>query len=736
MRKKEVLAMIMVLMLGLSAGCAPGDISRYAAKAQQAGERLLEGKTVSAAAEMADAAGEAKAAVPEATAPESETGFNGQQEKGSETESVTEPETETFDDAETVEEPEAESEPESTEKQQTESDSESTEEKQTESETAAPQKGTDTPDSDGAQQEQIRSAELPAMMQEVEERPRTALAEKAESINGVLAGKDALTKEQSNAVQAVLLQKGYNDRTLCLINSARFEEKETGSFLLFCDSTALTARGRISGDLWFYSGEKAVRVLENTDFMRLQPIQCGGRNFLLVQTDQDEKVSAQIYRVKDGRAVSCFADAVSIGQEGDELCVNYKADHIQYDPLSEDWSGGEAEITYYYVPGEEGFEQESVRELTAEQYLAYIQPDENDADAQRFQKEQEEKFYQIREEKQEYCYSFFAVGDSRIGYRECRIGMPEEEPEGSGHAAAEYRYHLARLENGKLTQQCETLSGSGYYFAQWDQKKEELQKLSEIPAAYLKNRTDRAGRMLRAKECAALQRVQAVQEYDTDGLCFVEQADYDGSGGTESFVAIGRYDGILDAAICDLWFVSGEDAVLLEEKLPVRNVLSFETGGISLFLAEGVEADGSRDRLYGVREAAAQRYLENASEIEVEENGDLTARMKGGEGERPYYYHILNGEVTEYGVQEREPETLLDYDNGRAVYRHLQRLADLQEGALSCLVRENGLIHVMLTDRNGGVSYETYRVQNGSLVLTDCGEGGYEAAVQKTEEEE
>lgn len=738
MRRKEALAMIITLALSLTAGCAPGDISQYAAKAQRAGEAIFEGKTVPAAAEVADAGAgtEAGSENPGKAESAAKSENSGEAESAAESESPTEPETVT--EPESAVESESVAEPENPAAPESAAESESAVKSELAAASGNENKFDHTAQSESAAQQQTQSQliELPAMMTEVEERIQTAMAEKAEFVNGSLAGKDALTKAQQEALQAVLGQEAYNDKTLCLINSAQYEGQETGSFLLFGDSTALTARGKVSGDLWFYNGEKAVRILKNTDFMRQQTMQCDGRNYLLIQTQTDGKVSAQVYSIKDGRAAGCFTNAVSIEQEGEKLRVNYKADHIQYDPVSAEWSGGEAEITYFYVSDGNDFEQENIRELTVEQYLAYIQPGEADAEAQRFREKQEEKFLNTDIDNEEYHYSFFAIGDDRIGYRECRIGLPKENADETGRVVAEYTYHIAKLENGKLMDQCETLSGSGYYFAQWDQKKEELEVLSRIPAAYLKNRIDRAARTLQAKGRSALQCVQEVQEYDADGLCFVEQADYDGDGEAESFVTIGRYDGILCAPVCDLWFVTGENPVLLAEKLPVKSVLSYEKDGIFLFLLEGFEVDGAKERLYGVKDRTARRLLENASEIEVEENGDLTAWVTGAGGKLPYYYHILNGEVTEYGVQEKTPELLLDYENGRAVYRQLQRLADLQEGAFTCLERENGLIHVMITGKNGGVSYETYRVSNGTLVLVDCGDGGYEPASPNADGEE
>ena len=52
------------------------------------------------------------------------------------------------------------------------------------------------------------------------------------------------------ALTAVLSQKEYGDKTLCLQNMAKYDSNANESFLLMFESTPLTARGRISGDLW------------------------------------------------------------------------------------------------------------------------------------------------------------------------------------------------------------------------------------------------------------------------------------------------------------------------------------------------------------------------------------------------------------------------------------------------------------------------------------------------------
>lgn len=708
MRKREAIGIITALLLGMTAGCAPGDISRYTAQAQQAGKAIFEGEPVPASAKSGEAeintkeenaTAAAGSVEDDGTGPESieESADAAETERTEETESPAEAE-ETKDAAQAQAETEAESE--------------------SEAETQA---------------DETEAAELPAMLAETDERIQEALAEKAEFVSGKLSGKDTYSAAEQDALQAVLQQKAYDDKTLCLINSAQFEGQETGSFLLFCDSTALTAKGKISGELWFYAGEEAVALVGEADFIQMRLIQCAGSNYLLTQIAMDEDTVAQVYRVEEGKAAACFKDAVSIEQEEGELLVNYKADYTRYDPVN-GWDGSDTEVTYFYAPGEDGFEQVNIRELTAEQYLAYIQPDENDAEALQFLKQQEEKFYNTREDGQTYRYRFFAVGDDRSGYQECRIGMPESDRDEKGRDVAEYSYHIAGLENGKLTLQGKTWSGSDYYFRDWEQKDEELQELSEIPPMYLKNRIDRAAQTLRTKELTALQCVQKVQAYSADELCFAEQADYDGDGVTETFVAAGRYDGAFGAPVCDLWYVSGEDAVLLEEELPIKSAVTFESGGISLFLLEGYAIDGVRGRLYGVEEGNAQRYLEDAVEIEIEENGDLTAWLVKEDGELPYYYYVQDGNMTEYGAEEVGPETLLDYENGRALYKRLQKLVKLQNGELSCLKRENGLLHVMLTDHDGGMSYETYCVRDDNLVLIDCGDGGYDIGPEEMDE--
>lgn len=715
MRKKEALAWIIALTLGMTAGCAPGDISRYTARAQQAGEEIFEGKVVPASvgpvkeANVAESGPEETEKTPEETEAATET------VNESETTTETAGGAETENSAgETAAEPESAVETKNEEPEGAASENESQQEEEKET-------------------EQQETEKLPTMMAQADERVQKALEEKAESFTGKLAGKDELEKTELDALLAVLQQEDYDDRTLCLINSASFEGQESDSFLLFGDSTALTARGKLSGDLWLYAGGKAVKVQEDAEFLGLRTVACGGENFLSVQTKEDGTSDAQLYRIEEGKAQPCFTDAVSIVQAADELLVSYRADCVQYDPVSEEWSGGEEEITYVYAPAGKEFEQLPVRELTAEQYLAYIQPDGTDSESQLWKAQQEERFYNPDEEETEHRYSFFAIGDSWIGYQECRIGLPED---GSSHAVADYRYQIAKLENGKLTAQSETHSGSGYYFEQWDRQTEELEKLAGLPAMYLKNRIDRAAQSLNGKERAALQSVLKVQEYDAEGLCFVQQQDYDGDGEAESFVTIGRYDGILGAPVCDLWFAAQGEATLLEENLPVKSVLSCKgekaAGGNALFLLEGYEAEGAKDRLYGVREKKPQRYLENAQKIEVEENEDLIAWISREEGKLPYYYHILNGEVVEYGLRESMPERLLQYENGRAVYRSLQKFADLQGGELSCLERENGLIHVMIQDRNGKISHETYDVTGDRLVLTECGDGGYETGAPET----
>ena len=119
------------------------------------------------------------------------------------------------------------------------------------------------------------------------------------------------------------------------------------------------------------------------------------------------------------------------------------------------------------------------------------------------------------------------------------------------------------------------------------------------------------------------------------------------------------------------------------------------------------------------------RYLEGAQRIEVGADGDIDAWFADGAGSSPWPYHYENGKVEAYGMYETEPEALLDFENGAAVLKALRYRAP---DGFSCLAGENGLWYVTVPDAGGSRRYEIYHVRDGELVLTDCGDGGYDAA--------
>ncbi|MFR6589847.1 MAG: hypothetical protein ACLURV_06610 [Gallintestinimicrobium sp.] len=87
-----------------------------------------------------------------------------------------------------------------------------------------------------------------------------AYAQKSDAFTGKLAGHDRLSRAENAALTAVLSQ-GAQDKTLCLQNMAKYDSNANDALSADTESTPLTARGRISGDLWYYDGESA-RLLE------------------------------------------------------------------------------------------------------------------------------------------------------------------------------------------------------------------------------------------------------------------------------------------------------------------------------------------------------------------------------------------------------------------------------------------------------------------------------------------
>ncbi len=738
---------MMAALCLVTAGCAPGDISRYTARVQRAGEAMFEGEAQQTAL-MEDGAPEEETAFaasqnPEEAAAEEESGA---EESGTTEETVGEKDTVLAEGGEALslsEAAEAASFEKKVEKTIEMKAAETAETESTGAETEASAEE-DAKDKESSQDfgedttAQGGQAELSGAEREAA-RIQAEMEKKADCFTGHLTDRDAFDAAEEEALQAVLAQANYQDARLCLSNRIQTGKTETSTFLLLFERAAFVNRGRVCGDLWFYAEEKAVRLLKDVQAEKLARYEAGGQVFLLVQTDRNGKTGAQVYRVQDGKASGCFVGAADISAVGDGLCVTYRTEYVRYAP--DGWADQQGELPCFYQWEETEFVQQSLRELGTEEYLAFLAPGE-DEESLAWKKRQEERFLaSSKDGEEEYRYRFFALGESRVGYQECRISVPAEDRERSdATAVAEYRYEIFELENGKLTMRSSSHVGEGYYFADWENRQEELAELFAVPAFYGKNQIGRASGGLGSKERAALTQVVAAGGYGAEELCFVRWADYDGDGEKEGLVAAGHYDGIFGVPVCDVWLVKGEETTLLEEGLPVKNVLSFQSGQDAFFLLEGYMAAGAQDRLYGQEDGAVCRLLPGAVRLEAADNGDVTAWFGGADGEMPRYYHWTDGTLSEYEAAEMSLQALLAYENGEAVVRHLvtlhlTRSAELTDGGLSCVRQDNGLFHVMYRDRSGSACYETYRVREEALVLIDCGTGGLPIAKTAKEED-
>lgn len=684
MRKREAVAGILAMTAILAAGCAPGRISEYARQAQQAGERVFEGEAVavlqeeSAEVEGQQFLAETITAETQGTEPPEQESGAAPGESGSgiaeETEAVSEGQLE-----ETMR---------------------------------------------AAESGQARTADWPEMMRQVPERVQEAWARQREAFSGHLVGLDRLNGTEQAALAAVLARKGYDDRTLCVQNSARFDGGEYGSFLLFFDSAGTIARGRVKGDLWYYGSQGAVQLLEDASFLGAETVSEGVDSWFLLHTQEEGSQRARMYRVQGGTCSSLFEDAVSVSGTADGLCVMRPSLYFQYDPEAGEWERGDGETPGYYVYDAEAksFIPQRIRSLTVQEYLAYIRPEASDEEGLAFRQAQRDLFFAAAEQDGECDYTFFAVGSDRIGYRERRIGTSSRT--GEDRATARYRYAIFELVGGQLTPDSPSVSGEGYWFSDPENPEEELAELNELPSGLLESRISLAQDTMRPGEREAFERVRQLENYPADGLVFVDTADYDGDGEDESFVAAGEYDGAFGAPVCDLWYVTESDAQLLEEVLPLRSVSRYAFGKTSLYLLKGYEKDGTRDLLYCVQSGQARRLLESAGRIEVEENGDLIA-WDLQEESNPTYFSYSEGTATEYPARSASPEELLDFENGRPVYDSLLRQVGGDPGRLTCIRQDNGLWHVTAEAENGALFYETWKERDGALILFDCGEGQY-----------
>lgn len=700
MKKRHAVAGVWMMAAVLAAGCAPGQISEYARRAQQAGEIAFEGET--AAAFNEEIAQVEERQIPGGT----------EEEQGGAAGSVAAADAEVGAAAGGNVEAAADAE--------SEADSLASSGRALgEPETEAVPEGDRGEGPDAVESEAVPAAQWPEMMRQVPDRAKEAWEEKRESFSGRLAGADRLNGTEQAAISAVLARKPYDGRTLCFQASARYDGGAYGSFLIFFDSAGITAQGRVKGDLWYYGNGGAALLLEDAVFLRAETISEGGNSWFAIHTQEGEETGARLYRVQEGACSSCFEDAASVFATEDGICVMRPSQYFQYDPVSGEWSKGQGTTPgyYFYDPESQDFLPYPVRALTAEEYLDYIRPGASGEDGSSFLQEQKDLFFDASRKDGEYDYAFFAVGDSRIGYRERRIGGAS--PDGSGDVAAQYRFAVYELDGGRLTPESGKKSGEGYWFGNPEDPEDELAALDDIPADLLEYRIAQASDSLRSGEREALERVRREEAYPADGLAFVETADYDRDGKEEAFVAAGRYDGAFGAPVCDLWYVTEEGAQLLEEARPVRGVSRYELRTASLYLMKGYGTGGSADLLYCVWEGAARRLLEEARSVEVEENGDLTA-WKAGEETLPSYSFYSEGTAQEYPARSASLEEIREFENGQAVYDSL-----LGRGAdsISCIRQDNGLWHMVLKMDDGAASYETWEERDGFLILIDCGEG-------------
>lgn len=696
MRKKQA-TMALILVLTLAAGCAPGYVREYAQKAQHAGEAMFEGKTEEVVAEPADSTETAMESGAEtAGAQESETGSTAE----------TESDVETEDGAERESMAETESDVESAAGAETESISETAEVR-----------------------EALRQIAFPALMAEVPEEVSSLMGEKSADFTGKLAGKDELFWTEETALKTVLSQESYDDKMLCIQNMARYNGKDKGSFLLVFEETPLTARQRVQGDLWYFNGETAKKLQDDTVFTGMQLVTGEAEPYLIVRMQEEKQEKAAVYTVIEDQVQPFFADSVSIHAAEGGIRVDYPAEAFRYDPLVGEWTDGENTVPYFYRRTAEGFTPFIWKELSVQEYLAYARAEEADEAAKQYQRELEVQFYTSIDGGTEYAYEFFLIGDGMVGYRKRCVGEASENGGEIGHAVAEYTWQISTLDDGKLKKDGVSFGGEGYYFEDWEERKQELESLNEIPAELQANRVSEALHTMRAAEEKALESVLMAQEYPGDAVCFVSAADFDRSGTKEAFVAVGSYDGAFGAPVCDLWY-AGDTPQLLEENIPLKGMEKAGTGNTAAQLFKGYGIGGGNDLLFTVKEGVPVRCLEDMGSFAADGTGVLLAWAAGKEASAPEYFHIEKGTAIPYELSGMPLDDIFDYENGKAVYASIMRQAGGDTGKVACLQRENGLIHVTFSEGERRF-YETYEVQGGKLVLTDSGEGGYTQAAEK-----
>lgn len=713
MKRKQAAAACLMAATMLFTGCTP-NISEYAARAQQAGKTFFEGETTDAMAQNG-ADDPETSAVEDGTQDSTVASTNGEAEDG--TAAI---DSETQDSAVTTN-GETTGIPATADNATTETGADGETSATGDSATNEAQSA-DT--QTGAESTTATAPQIPASMTEVTDSVYEAYAQKSDAFTGKLAGHDKLSRAETAAMTAVLSEKEYSDKTLCLQNMAKYDSSANESFLLMFESTQLTARGRISGDLWYYDGETAKFLEKGIVVTGLKQVTGIGTPFVILELEASGKKQAAVWMVTDQKCEKLFEDAETIEATTDGVCAFYPAEKTVYDPLVSEWDSAEETVPVYYERTADGFAETAYRELSASEYLAYASAEDSDEEAQAWKEELEEKFYTQTDEDTEYTYWFYAIGEDKVAYRCRTVSQSVGEEDGIDHAAAKYSWCVSKLDQGKLTSASETTSGDGFFFPSRSEQEEALDSLNDIPNEFTKNRLDKVQKTARATLNQAIGKILEVQEYPEDTLCFAETADYDGDGKKETFAAIGRYDGAFGAPVCDLWFVGADGAVLEEENFVLK---ALEKLGNSYVLYHGYEVSGVSDLLFGVQEQGAVCLLNQMGRFELDEDGDLMAWTAGETASAPGYYDISLRTLKEYQTEIIPEKELLQYKNGKAVLRSALRQVGQDRSRLQILYRENDMIHINFFG-NSESWYETWKIENDRLVLTDSGEGSVKKA--------
>lgn len=713
MKRKQAAAACLMAATMLFSGCTP-NISEYAARAQQAGKNFFEGETTDVMAQDGADVDAQDTDTTAATDDETQFGATEATADNATKEADADSKTSATDDSAANETQSGGS---------TTTDGGETQHGGTEttdaSATATGETQTDTVTESAA----ATAPQIPALMTEVTDSVYEAYAQKSDAFTGKLAGHDRLSRAENAALAAVLSQKEYGDKTLCLQNMAKYDSNASESFLLMFESTPLTARGRISGDLWYYDGESARLLEKGIVVTGLQQVTGIGTPFVILETEVSGKKQAAVWTVKDQKCEKLLEDAETIEATKDGVCAFYPAEKTVYDPLVSEWDSAEETVPVFYERAADGFAERSYRELTASEYLAYVSAEDSNEEAQAWKEALEEQFYTQTDENTEYTYWFYAIGEDKIAYRCRKVGQSVGQEDGIDHAVAKYSWCISSLDQGKLTKASKAISGDGFFFPSRLEQEEALDSLKDIPNEFAKNRLDKVQKTARAAVSQAVAQILEVQEYPDDALCFAETADYDGDGKKETFAAIGRYDGAFGAPVCDLWFVGADGAVLEEENFAFKEL---EKLGSAFVLYRGYEVSGVSDMLFGVQEQGAVRLLKQMGHFELDDDGDLMAWTAGAKA-APGYYDISLRTLTEYRLEEIREKELLQYKNGKAVLKSILRQVGSDSGKIQILSGENDMIHINFSE-NSESWYETWKIENDRLVLTDSGDGSVKKA--------